>query len=39
VQQVKDKLEQINDVINHIIWSVLFEDINSFRQFLNFLLN
>lgn len=32
VEQVKDKLEKTNDAINHIIWSVGYEDISSFRQ-------
>lgn len=32
VEQVKDKLEKTTDAINHIIWSVGYEDISSFRQ-------
>ena len=32
VELVKDKLEKTTDAINHIIWSVGYEDISSFRQ-------
>lgn len=32
VEQVKAKLEKTTEAINHIIWSVGYEDISSFRQ-------
>ncbi len=32
VEQVKDKLEKTTEAVNHIIWSVGYEDISSFRQ-------